>query len=982
MKQSTAKNLRQRWNISRWAIALPWLTICFWLSVVIAGLFAFSSLKYGLFPEVSFPVVVVQATANFDNTIETETQITTPIEKAVKILETKGMYELRSSTYPGQAVINIAFTTLSNLKSATTDVETALKQVPLPPETNLDIISLDLNESAAISYTIVSDSKTLKELTAIAQNQIIPTISELPEILKVNLLGDASLKQKDTDTSLPNTFPTLVSFNNQNAIAFQVVKRADANTLEAVSKVEATVAKMQSDLPEIKLVLAETQADYIQEATQATIDALLLAIILAVAVIFPFLRNFSATIITALAIPISLLGTCIVMAIFGFNLETITLLALAIIIGIIVDDAIVDVENIARHLQAGETPKQAAINGTDEIGLTVVASTCTIAAVFLPVALMGDTLGQFFQPFGLTVSAAVLISLLVARTLSPVLSVWWLNEVRSQKFEGRKLQFEVTGQELEENYDEVRSYLKQDGLLNQTPIKSQKLEGNYDEVRSQELEVRSCFCNLESLFNQIQKWENTLSNQYQKLLNWSLDHRKIVIAIALLSFILGVAMIPLIPKGLVPQLDRGEFNITYTYPLPNFVSNTENTPSPQATPAPPDNSIFAEGAFNWISGLTKSPTRILLRKSRRVAQQIEEKVLSSPEVESVFSIAGFQGEPNHGKIYVKLKKERSLTTAQIQEQTRNALSELKNISISVEDIPFVETGAGKPFEIMLLGDNREILYNTAQKIQTQIAKIPGFVDLTIAPQYNNFDNPMEITHRSQKQVIYITANLSEGLGLGNAIDLAVEIAQPILPPGVKLDLGGDSLRIGEVFSSFFVTLGFSVVCMLTVLVLLFGRFLEPLVVGLCLPLSIVGAMLGLLFTQSDFGVISLLGLIFLLGLLDKNALLLMDYINQLRQSGLDRRQAILQTGLVRLRPILMTTSSTVLGMLPIALGLGAGAELRQPLAVAIIGGLITSTLLSLIVVPVLYTLLEDWWRLTYSRRSPTGERGILQPRKP
>ncbi|NES69583.1 MAG: efflux RND transporter permease subunit, partial [Okeania sp. SIO2D1] len=429
------------------------------------------------------------------------------------------------------------------------------------------------------------------------------------------------------------------------------------------------------------------------------------------------------------------------------------------------------------------------------------------------------------------------------------------------------------------------------------------------------------------------------------------------------SFILGVTMIPLIPKGLVPQLDRGEFNITYTYPLPNFASNTENVPSPQATPAPLDKSIFAEGAFNWISSLTKSPTRILLRKSRRVAQQIEEIVLSSPEVESVFSIAGFQGEPNHGKIYVKLKKERSLTTAQIQEQTRKALSELKNISISVEDIPFVETGAGKPFEVMLLGDNLEILYNTAQKIQTQIAKLPGFVDLTIAPQYNNFDNPMEITHRAQKQVIYITANLSDGLGLGNAIDLAVEIAQPILPPGVKLDLGGDSLRVGEVFGSFFVTLGFSVVCMLTVLVLLFGRFLEPLVVGLCLPLSIVGAMLGLLFTQSDFGVISLLGLIFLLGLLDKNALLLMDYINQLRQSGLDRRQAILQTGLVRLRPILMTTSSTVLGMLPIALGLGAGAELRQPLAVAIIGGLITSTLLSLIVVPVLYTLLEDWWRL-------------------
>ncbi|MGD1704985.1 efflux RND transporter permease subunit [Dapis sp. BLCC M229] len=952
MKQSSGKNLRQRWNISRWAIAKPWLTICFWLTVTIGGLFAFSTLKYALFPEVSFPVVVVQVKSTFDTAIETEKEITAPIENSVKILETKGMYELRSSTYPGQAVINMAFSTLNNLSSATADVETALKKVTLPPESSLEIISLDLNESAAISYAITSESQTLRELTKIAQNQIIPTIAELPGVLKVNLLGDTSRKQKDKEKLISTSPPTLVSFNAKNAIAFQVVKRADANTLEVVSRVEATVAKLQSDLPEIKLVLAETQADYIQEATKATIDALLLGIILAVAVIFPFLRNFAATMITALAIPISLLGTCIVMAIFGFNLETITLLALAIIIGIIVDDAIVDVENISRHIEAGETPKQAAISGTDEIGLTVVASTCTIAAVFLPVAFMGDTLGQFFQPFGLTVSAAVLISLLVARTLSPVLASNFKiqkskvksqklegnNEVKSQKSKVKSLNFEVRSQENEFQ-------------IQKSKVKSLNLEGNDVSLKE------------DSLLNQTPQWEKTLSNQYQKLLNFSLDHRKIVIAIALLSFVVGVAMIPLIPKGLVPQLDRGEFNITYSYPLPTFATNTEKSPpSPEIQP-PPQNSIFGEGAFNWINDLTNSPTRILLRKSRRIAQQIEKIVLSSPEVESVFSIAGFQGEPNRGKVYVKLKKERSLTTTQVQEQTRSALSELEKVTVSVEDIPFVETGAGKPFEIMLLGDNREILHNTATEIQTQIQKIPGFVDITITSQFQNFDNPLEITRRGLKQVVYITANLSDGLGLADAINLAVDVAQPILPDGVELDLGGDSLRVGEVFGSFGVTLGLSVVCMLTVLFLLFGRFLEPLVVGLCLPLSIVGAMLGLLVTQSDFGVISLLGLIFLLGLLDKNALLLMDYINQLRQSGLDRREAILQTGMVRLRPILMTTSSTVLGMLPIALGLGAGAELRQPLAVAIIGGLITSTLLSLIVVPVLYTLLEDWWEL-------------------
>ncbi|NER97984.1 MAG: efflux RND transporter permease subunit, partial [Symploca sp. SIO1B1] len=193
------------------------------------------------------------------------------------------------------------------------------------------------------------------------------------------------------------------------------------------------------------------------------------------------------------------------------------------------------------------------------------------------------------------------------------------------------------------------------------------------------------------------------------------------------------------------------------------------------------------------------------------------------------------------------------------------------------------------------------------------------------------------------------------------------VAQDILPDGVEIDLKGDSARIGSIFGSFAGTLALSVICMLSLLLLVFGRLLEPLVVGLSLPLSIVGAMLALLVTQSDFGMISLIGLIFLLGLLDKNALLLMDYANQLRKSGLSRTEAVLETGVVRLRPIMMTTASTILGMLPIALGLGAGSELRQPMAVAIIGGLITSTLLSLIVVPVLYTLLEDLWLKVFKR---------------
>ncbi|NES86726.1 MAG: efflux RND transporter permease subunit, partial [Moorea sp. SIO2B7] len=756
------------------------------------------------------------------------------------------------------------------------------------------------------------ERKKLRELTTIAKEKIIPSITSLPGVLKVNLLGEASPQEEENNNSSINNPPTLVGFNGENAIAFQVVKRGDANTLEVVSRVEETIQKLQGDLPEVKLILAETQANYIGEATQATIDALIFGIILAILVIFPFLRNFPATLITALAIPISLLGTCIVMKVSGFNLETITLLALALVIGIIVDDAIVDVENISRHIEKGEKPRKAAILGTDEIGLTVSASTLTIVAVFLPVAFMGGTIGQFFKPFGLTVSAAVVTSLLVARTLSPVLAIYWLKPPKRNKKESDR-----------EISQEVEAY---------TLTNSKKL--------------------------------NFFTKKYRNLLHWSLYHRKLVVGIALLSFISGIALIPLIPKGFIPKLDRGEFNIVYTTPLPKLRSTNNPVVAPEKVK---EQNTSNTGAFDWLNDLAKSPTRLLLRKTRREGKKLEEVVLASPEVESAFTIAGLRGEPNKGKIYVRLKSDRQFNTAQVQEQLRNALPKLPGVKTSIEDLKFVDTGDEKPLKIALLGDNLETLSSAAQEIKTRIEKMPGFVDVTATEEEDPSESFAKIEHQNGNRVAYISANLSQGQALGDATEKVVAIAQSILPPGVTIDLEGESAHSRGVLRNFSSTLALSVTCMLLVLVLLFGRLLEPIVVGLSLPLSIVGAMLALLITQSDFGMISLIGLIFLIGLLDKNALLLMDYANQLRKSGLSRNEAILETGVVRLRPILMTTTSTILGMMPIALGLGAGAELRQPMAVAIIGGLITASLLSLIVVPVLYTLLEDWWITIFAR---------------
>ena len=903
------KSVRKSFNISQLAISYPVLTLSFWLAVVVAGLLAFTSLKYALFPDINFPVVIVRAQAPLESVVATEQELTIPLENSLRSLS--GLDELISSTYPEQSIVTVILAPGRNLELATKVTQQTIEKLALPSESSFEIIPFNLNESKAVSYTLTSNSKSLAELIQIARVEIIPSLNQLDGVLKVNLVGDSSLIGQESE----NNFPTLVSFEQKKAIALEIVKESEANTLEVVKQAAVVIQTWQEKLPEIQISLAQTQANYIREATQATIDVLCGAIILAVIVIFGFLRSFTATLITALAIPISLLGTFIVMAIAGFNLETITLLALALTIGIIVDDAIVEVENIVRYLDAGHSPKQAVVLATREIGFTVSVSTLTIVAVFLPIALMNNDVGQFFKPFGLTVSAAVITSLLVARTLSPVLAVYWLRKTSKST-----------------------------------------------SVTAQPSEVK---CN---------RFFVVFTRKYGQLLQWSLSHRRIVLGIALSSFAIGIALIPYVPKGFIPQLDRGEFYVAYTTPLPKILqrSQSEITTSPGDQVAPKsrstNDSLETENLesqpkenFSWLSSIARSPEKILLRRTLRIGEQIEPIILSIPEVESTYNIVGIKGEPNKGKIYVKLKEDRDITTAQIQQQLRTALTDISTAEISVEDIPFIEMEDQQNLRIAFVGEDLVNLNNAAIALKNRVKKLPGFVDLAITGSEINNNLPTKIEHFSGERVVYFDANLSEGKAIGDGTAEVLEIARSLIPEGVKIKLSGNSALSIGVFQDFAGTLVLSVACMLLLLILPFGRLLEPVVVGLCLPLSIVGAVLALLLTQSEFGMISLIGVIFLLGLLDKNALLLMDYANQLRRSGLNRSEAILETGKIRLRPISMTTVSTILGMMPIALGWGAGAELRQPMAVTIIGGLITSSLLSLILVPVLYTLLEDWF---------------------
>lgn len=879
------KKSTENFNVSKLAIKYHKIIIAFWLAIAVAGIFAFSSLKYALFPDVTFPVLVISSQAKISDVVETETQLTKPIEIALRSLEE--VDEIVSSSYPGNSAVSLLLYPGNELEKIRDRVDNLLKGVKLPQDATYELIPYNLNESNVITYAISSENKTFAESIAIVKEKIIPSLEKIKGVLKVNLLGEDSISDRDR---LSNLFPTLVKINRQDGIALEVIKNSKANSLEVFELVRTKMLVWQKELPELTMIIAKTDADFIQEATRATINALLEAIALAIIVIYPFLRNILATAIAALAIPLSLLGTFIVMALLDFNLETITLLALALVIGIVVDDAIVDVENISRHIENGKNPREAAIIGTNEIGLAVLASTLTIVAVFLPVALMGGTIGQFFQPFGLTISAAVLISLLVSRTLSPVLCTYWLRIDRQK------------------GMNDAQSIVK---------------IGKIEQI-------------------------------YRSLLSYSLKHRRLVIALAIASFIGGIALIPLIPQGFIPRLDRGEFNVVYSTPLPKLFTSSNLSKTRRQ-------SDRSKGEFDWLGDLAKSPEKILLKKTRTVGDELIASILENPNVSSVYNAIGTRGIPYKGKIYVKLKEDRQQTTVEVQQQVRNSLKtlDLKKVTISVEDIPFVDTEAEKPLQIAIQGENLDILNHTATEISARLSQLSGFVDVSTGDRHNKGDTFLEIQRLNGQRVIYISSNLTQEKAVGDATNEAIEIARALLPEGITLAKWGDSAQSEDVLTSFSSTLILSIVGIGIISLVLFGSFLETIAILCALPLSIVGAMLGLLITQSDFGIISLIGLILLVGLLNKNAILLIDRIKELRRQGKERTEAILETGITRLRPILMTTGSTILGMVPLALGFGAGAELRQPMAVAIIGGMCTSTLLSAIVVPVIYSLLDD-----------------------
>jgi multidrug efflux pump subunit AcrB len=829
--------LRRQLNLSRLALRYPRWTIGAWLLITASGLLAAWHLPVALFPDIVFPVIAVAIEAPGDSAETVGRELTGQVEQRLLRLRDRG--KLMSTTTPGRAVITVPFDVGLSLDAAEQRVRTALHGLALPGSTRLAIQRIDLNESPIATYGLslpagAPDQQVLARLSA----RLADRLAAVPGVARVIPLGF------DRPGALAP--PTRVRLDGADSTALELVKRSGANTLELARRVDEVVRAAARAGP-LRITTVRAEAPFIREATGATLEALWLAVLLSVLVIHPFLRNAAATAISGLAIPTSLVGTFLVMALAGFKFETITLLALALVIGIIVDDAIVDVENIARHLPHAADTLAGVQRATDEIGLTVTAATLTIVAVFVPVGLMSGVVGTFFRPFGLTISAAVLASLLVARTLTPVLAARWLAAGGGRVHPASPL------------------------------------------------------------------WQR-VSAGYRTLLAWALEHPRTVLGGAGASLLAGVLLIPLIPQGFIPPLDRGECLVHY---------------------------VLAPGGG--------------LAASAATAQRLDQLVARDPDVAHVLSVAGGpDGDPGSGLLYVTLRPDRAASTQAVEVRLRGALARQSLARTSVENVPIIAVAAPHPLEITLTGGPGAGLALAASRTLERLRDWPGVADGAIA----GVGADGSWLRRDGRPAAVIRANLTGAVALGAISERARSELPGLLPAGVQLALEGESAQAADVLGHFATAIGLAIAGVLAVLLLLFRSWQDPLAIAVSLPLCVIGAMLGLFLARSDFGIVSLLGLVFLVGLVNKNAIILVDRINQLRAAGRTRSEAILEAGPVRLRPIVMTTAAAVLGMLPIALGFGAGSELRSPMAVAIIGGLLTSTFLSLVVVPVIYRLLD------------------------
>ena len=756
--------------------------------------------------------------------------------------------------------------------------------------------------------------------------------------------------------------------NGQPAVAMDIIKMSDANVIDVVDKTQQRLAEIQATLPPgVTMTVVADSSKSIRGSLNNVVRTLIEGAILAVFIVWLFLGSWRSTIITGLTLPISLLGTLAAIWTFGFSINMMTLLALALCIGLLIDDAIVVRENIVRHVGMGKHHRQAALDGTQEIGLAVLATTLVIVAVFLPVAFMGGIIGRFFYQFGVTVSTAVLLSLFVSFTLDPMLSSIWPDPDAAHQ------------------HDRVNERVS----FRKRPI-AWLLDG-------------------------FQRLLDRLTNLYSHILAWSLRHRLITVLIAIGSLVAAFFAVGLVGKEFVPQADMNEIKVKFETPVNANLDYTQQKAAqvnavlqsfPEVT-----NTYATVNAMSYsgnnrvqvnVSLVPKDErTRGLDALNRAMREQLQQ--VGGIKVTSVAAAAmAVSGGLKPIMISIKgndltelqrlsnefmqklsnvnglvdlestLKQPKSMVNVTINREAANdaglsigQIGQALRPLLAGDNVTTFKDDNGNNIDVnvRLNDDNRQTI-SQLQSMYLSSSRMdqngqPMLVPLSQVANFSETLGAPQINRRSLFREVVVQAN-TDGRPAGDiGADITKIQNEMKLPPGYSFAVQGSNKDMAESIGYATTALGLAIVFIYMLLGSQFNSFLYPVAIMASLPLSLIGVFFALFLFGSSLNMFSIIGIIMLMGLVCKNAILLIDFIKESLSKGLSRNEAIMLAGQTRLRPILMTTAAMVMGMVPLALGIGEGSEQQAPMAHAIIGGVITSTLLTLIVVPVIYTYLDD-----------------------
>ena len=739
--------------------------------------------------------------------------------------------------------------------------------------------------------------------------------------------------------------------NGKPSVMVAVQKQSGSNTVDVAERAKKAMKSMQERvLPkDINITIVRDSSTYIRDNVEDVMVSLLFGGFLAVVITFLFLQNVRATLISAIAIPTSIIATFFLMKVMNFTLNNMSLMGLSLAVGILIDDAIVVIENIFRHMEEGKPPLQAAKEGTQEISLAVLATTLSILAVFVPVGSMGEVVGQFFKQFGLTVAFAVTFSLFVAFTLTPMLSAYWL---------------------------------KGHGGRESLPFIQKVLD----------------------VWEQSFLW---LRDIYREVLRWALRRPKKLGAIAFLSLFINGLLLPFVGVEFQPSYDSGEFSINFSAPAGTSQDQMIELAQPlekMVLELPELQSAFVVTAarrdpiYKGTIGVRLTPgsernrtmddimneLRVKTRKikglkvavvtnqgigrgdSRPVqlglrgpelevlnqkAQELADMIRQLPGTADV-DISSEQYEP---QIHVKLDPAKAGSVG-ITAATAGDIIQTAFLGVVTKNQYNV---GGNDYDIRLrLQEKRRVSYDDVANLRVSTAANGSFVRLADIATVKVSAGPTQIDRESRQRQVIVYAN-AVGVSAGEILNQVKALIPDLnLPLGYSYKFVGQADSMNSAFGQISKAILLAVILIYMVLAAEFESFVHPMTIMLSLPFSLVGAILSLMMTGKTINMISLIGAIMLMGLVTKNAILLIDYTNQLRREGWEIREALVEAGSVRLRPILMTTMAMIFGMLPVAMGIGAGAEMRSSMGVVLVGGLITSTVLTLVVVPLVYMLLE------------------------